>query len=360
MDSTPAASAAPSSANGGHAAPERKFGDAKEQTKFGLTPFVFALGLPYLNSNAPGEWETETFQWVEAATKSAASAKRYTLHHKGQPLKLQFNWLKVTFTRDNSQFRTALSPLEAAAEQPHGFEELGSKQLESVLRLMRESARKFLSERAPERELSTNFLAQPKPQYPPSLTFSYHIKTASVWKVKPSALTVYDDSKKASVERDVIKGGIHAPICRVQVSEPNAEGEFFIHFAVDQSAVITKPELVPASTPEREKAWLEAALAKLSGCPLHMAMLKGEPASPAVPAPAPVAEEEKAKKKAAPKKKRAAEGEEVVAKPAVTKKPRAPRKKKGEELPTLEGPVDSTFYSDMNAPEPVTMGDALL
>lgn len=304
------------------------FGELKEQL-LALPPFVGATGKPYLNYKQDSEnWDLGKIslrasvpkKQPKKAPETQEEPKKnkkqlYNVLYDDKPLRVQFNWLKINHVQAHGPFKTVLSPLKAAAAMPEAFEEKMSVMLLHALQGVRDKVLELLAAETHAPAICTKFLEPPKDaRFSPSVAFSYH-KDATVRRAKATDVHVYGETLPSSVEKAILKGAIHAPLARLQVSAPEGDnGMVWFNFIADPSIVIGKPEMIKDSE-ERTQAWLEAARAHLSEEEFRKAL--PEYASKPV-----------AKKRAAPKKAEAEAGPAAPA--AAADKPKKKRKTKAE------------------------------
>lgn len=311
------------------------FGELKEQV-LALPPFVGATGKPYLNYKQDSEnWDLSKIslrasvpkkepkkQKTEAEAQAQEEPKKpkkqlYNVLYDGKPLRVQFNWLKINHVETHGPFKTVLSPLKAAAAMPEAFDEKMSVMLLHALEGVRETVIERLATMTGAPAICTKFLEKPKDaRFGPSVAFSYH-KDATVRRAKVADVHVYGETLSSTVEKSILKGAIHAPLARLQVSAPEGEnGMVWFNFLADPSVVIGKPEMLKDSE-ERTQAWLEAARAHLSEEEFRKAL----PEFAGKPAP---------KKRASPKKAEVAEAGPASIPAPVADKPKRKRKTKAE------------------------------
>lgn len=253
------------------------FSELKEQS-LALPPFVGATGKPFLNYKQDSEnWDLGKISLrasvpkkePKKASETQEGPKKpkkqlYNVLYDGKPLRVQFNWLKINHVEAHGPFKTVLSPLKAAAAMPEAFEEKMSVMLLHALQGVRDKVLELLAAETHAPAICTKFLEPPKDaRFSPSVAFSYH-KDATVRRAKATDVHVYGETLPSSVEKAILKGAIHAPLARLQVSAPEGDnGMVWFNFIADPSIVIGKPEMIKDSE-ERTQAWLEAARAHLS------------------------------------------------------------------------------------------------
>lgn len=337
--------------------PVSVFGEMKENA-LGLPPFVGATGKPYTNYKQDSEnWdlgkvalravvakkESKEKKAEEGETGAAAAQpkipkkpkkQQYTVMYGDKPLRVQFNWLKINHVDHHGDFFSVLSPMKSAAEMPEGFDHLMEGNLQTALAAVRDRVIDDLRAQGHTKAF-TKFLEPSKDaRFPPTLALSYH-KSASIVRVKAASVHVYGDTMKGTVEKNVSKGALHAPIARLQISEPEENGMVWFNFIVDMAAVLAKPELLVRSD-EREQAWLEAARAHLSS----------EEFRKAFPVHASRGPVQGGKKRAAPKKAEVVapageEGAAAEAAPAAAKKKRKTKKEREQEQAELQARLEA-------------------
>jgi len=291
------------------------FGEIKDVVP-GLPPFVAATGLPYINlKEASGRWDPSLISLKLVNAKKSDKVKKplYNVFYKDHPLLLQLGFAPIHHVQTRGEFTTTLSPLKAKNALPDKFEQRMDV-LEAAFKGLAALLCKRIGEMHPEcKDVHTKFMEpSAKPEFGTSLNISYH-KSTKVRRVTLADSSVYGTTHPASVERCILKGAMHAPLVRLQVSAPEANGTVWFNFPANSAVVIGKPELLQR-TPEREAAWLRAAEKYLAA----QDFLAFFPARGQTPDFQPVDGAEAG----------AAAAEETPAKKKRARKPRAPRAKK--------------------------------
>ena len=352
------------------------FGVPSVAQEYGVLPYVCALGVPYVGVEAGAHnegWDIYKLKLQPVIPKGGAAAaaleaqssdkvvmRKFNIYYGGKPLRVQFGWLKINFTSDNKQYRITLSPIESVSVNAGAFEKAGTTSLLEPLRAVRDKVVLDLASLADQEGATMNLDAakdfmEPEGVYAPTLKLSYHLKSAHVFKVKPTALNVYEDLTAAPIEKIVNKGAVQAPICRLQVSVSNDFQKVYFNWVADQAAVIIKPEQAER-TEQRRELWQEMVNSKLGS--LWAARFSVEPDSKKEAAIAAVVvpeekdekkeekEEKKEKKEKTGKRKKAEEGD----KPAVPRKPRVKRTAKKDSATSLNGAELASAFNTSDTP----------